>query len=139
MEDTITLLERTPTVAEFRRLREAMGWSCTTDGAMAIGLRSGLYAVCLMHGDEVIGCGRVVGDGGNYFYVQDIMLLSAYRGQGYGKQIVDAVMGFIAAHAQPGAFVGLMAASGVAPFYYQWGFKEREPDRPGMYRVWGQD
>ncbi len=87
------------------------------------------------HGN-VIGCGRVVGDGGIYFYVQDVMVLPAYQKQGLGRRIMDAIMAYIAAHARSNSFIGLMAADGVAPFYYRYGFGERPPNRPGMFRMW---
>lgn len=87
------------------------------------------------HG-KVIGCGRVVGDGGIYFYVQDVMILPAYQKQGLGRRIMDAIMAYISAHARSNSFIGLMAADGVAPFYYRYGFGERPPNRPGMFRMW---
>jgi GNAT superfamily N-acetyltransferase len=87
------------------------------------------------HGD-IIGCGRVVGDGGVYFYVQDVMVLPAYQRQGLGRRIMDAIMAYISAHAGSNSFIGLMAANGVAPFYYRYGFTERPPNRPGMFRMW---
>ena len=45
------------------------------------------------------------------------------------------VMGYIMANTKSGAFVGLMAAKGLEEYYKQFGFKARDEDAPGMYRV----
>jgi GNAT superfamily N-acetyltransferase len=91
--------------------------------------------VCIVLANEVIGCGRVVGDGGVYFYVQDIIVLPEFQGKGIGRHIMDAIMEYLKTHASNGAFVGLMAAKGVSEFYERYGFKERPSDAPGMFRV----
>jgi GNAT superfamily N-acetyltransferase len=138
MEDEYILVERPPTVEEYQRLREAVGWESVDAEATETGLRNALFSVCLIHKDEVIGCGRVVGDGGIYFYIQDIIVLREFQGEGLGRRIMDAVMGYLSSHAHSNAFIGLMAAKGVSEFYRQYGFAERPPDRPGMFRIWGK-
>lgn len=129
----IRLVEQVPTLADYRRLREAVGWENGDAEAQATALRGALFSVCLIAEDEVIGCGRVVGDGGQYYYVQDIIVLPPYQGQGLGRRIMDAIMAYLAIHTRPGAFVALMAAQGAAPFYERYGFVIRPLDRPGMW------
>jgi ribosomal protein S18 acetylase RimI-like enzyme len=138
MSDTYVLVERSPTIEEYQRLCEAVGWETVDDEATETGLQSALFSVCVIHKGEVIGCGRVVGDGGIYFYIQDIIVLPEFQGRGLGRRIMDAVMGYLDAHAHPNAFVGLMAAKGVSGLYEKYGFAERPPGRPGMFRVWGK-
>ena len=130
------LVERDPTVAEYQRLRRAVGWSEMTEEGLAVGLPRALFSVVLELDGEAIGCGRVVGDGGLYFYVQDVIVLTEHRGRGLGRLIMDAVMGYLEDTAKPGAFVGLMAAKDVAPFYERFGFAVRPERQPGMFRVW---
>lgn len=130
------LVERIPTVEEYRRLREAVGWENIDNEAIEIGLRNSLFSVCVIHKGEVIGCGRVVGDGGIYFYIQDIIVMPEFQQKGIGKRIMDAVMDYLSQHARPNAFIGLMAAKGVSKFYEKYGFQERPPDRPGMFLIW---
>jgi len=130
------LVERDPTVAEYQRLRRAVGWSEMTEEGLAVGLPRALFSVVLELDGEAIGCGRVVGDGGLYFYVQDVIVLTEHRGRGLGRLIMDAVMGYLEETAKPGAFVGLMAAKDVAPFYERFGFAVRPERQPGMFRVW---
>ena len=132
------LVERPPTVEEYQRLREAVGWESVDVEATEIGLRNALFSVCAIYKDKVIGCGRVVSDGGIYFYIQDIIVLPEFQGKGLGRRMMDAVMGYLSSHAHPNAFIGLMAAKGVSEFYEKYGFAERPPDRPGMFRIWGK-
>jgi ribosomal protein S18 acetylase RimI-like enzyme len=138
MDDGLILVERPPTVEEYQRLREAVGWDSVDDEATEMGLRNALFSVCMIHRDQVISCGRVVGDGGIYFYIQDIIVLPEFQGRGLGRRIMDAVMDYLSSHAHPNAFIGLMAAKGVSRFYEKYGFAERPPGRPGMFRIWGK-
>jgi len=71
--------------------------------------------VVVLRGGEFVGCGRVVGDGGLYFYLQDIALLPEHQGRGLGAAIMDAVMAYLERTARRGAFIGLMAASDAPP------------------------
>jgi GNAT superfamily N-acetyltransferase len=134
-QDEFQVVERVPTVEEYLALREAVGWGRLGEDMAVRGLTNALFTACVLHGNDVVGCGRVIGDGGLYFYLQDIMVLPAFQGQGLGKRLMQSILGYLEAHALPGAFVGLMAASGVATFYTQFGFAVRAPDRPGMFRL----
>ena len=138
MEEYI-LIERPLSVEEYLRLREAIGWWYVDSEALKICLPNSLFSFCVIHNDEVIGCGRVVGDGGMYFYIQDIIVLPEFQGKGIGRRIMDAVMDFITFHPHTGAFVALMAAKGVSKFYEKYGFQERPLDRPGMFRIWERE
>ena len=130
------LLQRSPTVEEYQQLRKAVGWYVVNNEATEQGLQNSLYSVCLVHGETVVGCGRIVGDSGIYFYLQDIIVLPEFQGKGGGRMIMDRMMQFLKSHAAPNAFVGLMAAKDVAGFYEQYGFSRRPADRPGMFIVW---
>lgn len=134
------LVERPPTSDEYRTMRREVGWADVDPEAVAVGLASALYSACLEGPDgEILGCARVVGDGGIYFYVQDVIVRPPYQGHGLGARLMDAVMAFLASTARSNAFVGLMAAEGVSRFYRRYGFVERPEGRPGMYRMWGVD
>jgi ribosomal protein S18 acetylase RimI-like enzyme len=130
------LEERPPPLEDYQRLRQAVGWEEVDRKVVRAGLESALYSVTLFYKDEVIGCGRVVGDGGIYFYIQDIIVMPEHQMMGLGKGIMERVMGYIRSKAGRHSFVGLMAAEGVAAFYERYGFAERPPGRPGMYRMW---
>ncbi len=136
LPDDFRLIERLPTITEYRALRTAVGWSNLPDEATRRGLDNASFTVCLERHGDTIGCGRVVGDGGIYFYIQDIIVHPDFQGRGLGRRIMDAVMQYLSDHAAPNAFMGLMAATGVCEFYERYGFAVRPDDRPGMFRVW---
>lgn len=136
MKDEFELLEEIPDVEAYRRLRRIVGWEDVDFETAALGLKNALYSLTLKHKGEVVGCGRVVGDGAIYFYIQDIIVTPEYQGRRLGARIMEKVMGFIETHARDNSFIGLMAAKGVEDFYLRYGFETRPPDRPGMYRMW---
>jgi GNAT superfamily N-acetyltransferase len=129
-------LEQAPPPEGYANLRAAVGWDALAPEAVETGLRNALYSVAVYDGDQLIGCGRVVGDGGLYFYLQDIIVLPEYQGRGVGHGIMKRVMGYLEENARKNAFVGLMAAVGVKDFYHRYGFRRRPDDRPGMFRIW---
>jgi len=133
------IVERSPTPEEYQKLREAVGWGNLGAEAMGIGLHNSLFSVCVIYEGKIIGCGRVIGDGGIYFYVQDIIVLPEFQRHGIGKRIMNTVLSYLGSHARPGAFVGLMAAKGSSKFYEKYGFIERPSERPGMFRIWAHN
>lgn len=130
------LLERAPTIEEYQRLRRAVGWNEMTDEGVAEGLPNALWSAVLELDGEIVGCARVVGDGGLYFYLQDVIVVPEHQGRGQGAHLMDALMGYLERSARPGAFVGLMAAVGAEAFYERYGFRRRAEAQPGMFRVW---
>ena len=136
MKDDTQLVERRPTVAEYQMLRAAVAWPEVDERQVERGLSGDLYAVCAERNGDTIGCARLVGDGGIYIYIQDVIVLPDYQGLGVGRRLMDRIMGQIDRLAGRNTFVALMAAEGVVPFYQRYGFAARSADRPGMFRLW---
>jgi ribosomal protein S18 acetylase RimI-like enzyme len=132
---SIECIERVPTAAEYLALRQSVGWHGLSATASETGLAHSLYAVCAQQGSEVVGCGRIVGDGGVYFYIQDLVVRPEYQRRELGTQIMKKLMGYIERHAQSGAFIGLMAAPGLEDFYARFSFTRFPEDSPGML-IW---
>jgi ribosomal protein S18 acetylase RimI-like enzyme len=82
---TIAIVERAPTPDEYRRLRVSVGWNELSPDAIRAGLTGSLYSVVLERDGEAVGCGRVVGDGGVYFYVQDVIVVPELQGLGWAR------------------------------------------------------
>ena len=138
MKESIELLERPPTVAEYQTLRRSTGWTMQPDETVQLGLDKALYSVCALASGRVVGCARVVGDGALYFYIQDLIVLREHQGRGIGRMMMDRVMAWLDKNAGPDAFIGLMAARSYSPFYDRYGFEPRPGNAPGMYLVRGE-
>ena len=126
--------EQKPLADEYAALRNAVGWGNlpleTAEGA----LEGAMFCVSVRYGRELVGFGRVVGDGCFTFYIQDIIIHPDHQRKGLGKAVMGRIMGYIESAGLEGAYIGLMAARGAVGFYEQLGFKTRPQDAPGMER-----
>jgi GNAT superfamily N-acetyltransferase len=132
MREEYVVVERTPTVEEYNRVRRAAGLSVKDEQAARQGLANTLYGICILHDGEAVGIGRVIGDGGLFYDIVDVAVVVEHQKKGLGKIIMDALLGYIHAHARPTALICLMANKGMASFYEKFGFKARDTDMPGM-------
>jgi ribosomal protein S18 acetylase RimI-like enzyme len=126
---------RSPTVSEYRKLRDLVGWWQADENATDTGLKNSLFSAVAVEQNTAIGFGRVTGDGGLYFYIQDLIVDPEFQNKGFGKSLMKELMDYITANAKSGAFVGLMAAKGLEKYYEPFGFKSRDEDAPGMYQI----
>jgi len=127
-----------PTVREYNRLRRDAGWPEMDPGTVEGCLPRSLHVVCAYQGQEIVGVGRVVGDGGLCFYIQDVIVLKSHQGRGIGAGLMDRIMDFIAARSVRDTYVGLMSAVGKEAFYHRYGFTSRPTEKLGcgMTRFW---
>jgi ribosomal protein S18 acetylase RimI-like enzyme len=121
-----------PSVAVYRRLREQSGLSAMTVEAAERGLPNSLFAVELVADGQVIGMGRVIGDGGCFYQVVDIAVLPEYQGRGLGKAIMREISGYIEREVPESGFVSLLADGKAFELYQQFGFKLSAPHSVGM-------
>ncbi|MGN6489504.1 MAG: GNAT family N-acetyltransferase [Devosia sp.] len=126
------LVERLPTVAEFCDLRRLSGLTPKTEEAAAAGLPNTLYSVVVEHGDETVGMGRIIGDGGTVYQIADMAVLPAHQGKGQGKRIMQALVGWLQANAPKSAYVNLIADGEAKNLYAQFGFAPTAPASIGM-------
>ena len=75
--------------------------------------------------DELIGMGRLVGDGAMYWYLQEIVVLPAYQGMGIGTMIVNHLVDYAVKNSSTGKFttIGGVSAKGKEGFYHKLGFE----------------
>lgn len=128
---TFELVDNTLTAEDFIRLKVAAGFMERPAEQVEKALQNGLFNVSAVCDGEVVGMGRLVGDGAMYWYLQEIIVLPAYQGKGIGKSIVNRLLEHIESSLLPGtgAEVGLTAVKGKEPFYERCGF---ETVRTGM-------
>lgn len=127
------MIERIPTIEEYRELRRLSGLSGKSEEAATRGLPNTIHAVVIEHEGAAIGMGRLIGDGGTAYQVTDIAVLEAHRGKGLGKRIVAALVDWLKANAPPTAYVSLIADGPAKALYAQYGFAETAPESVGMY------
>jgi ribosomal protein S18 acetylase RimI-like enzyme len=135
MTDDYTITTDTPTVADYCRLRRGAGLSPKSPEIAARALPNTIHAAQVHQRGEVIGMGRVIGDGGAFYQVTDIAVLPAHQGRGLGKSIMASLMAQLRASALPGAYVSLIADGEAQRLYAQFGFAPTTPKSIGMAQV----
>lgn len=130
MEPTLAL--EIPGNDEYRGLRTAAGLSLMTAEGATTGLPASWSSVCVRHAGELIGMGRVVGDGGLFLFVVDIAVTPAWQGKGLGRRIMRALVDDIRARAPSRTMIGLFADGTAHELYAKFGFKRAAPDAHGM-------
>ena len=129
-----------PSAQDYNRLRRDAGWPEMQAEAADRCLPESQYVVCAFDGDEMVGTGRVVGDGALCIYIQDVIVLKSHQGLGIGAGLMDRIMAFISHRAVRDTYVGLMSAVEKEGFYERYGFTIRPTGElgAGMTRVWNR-
>ena len=75
-------------------LYDDAGWTSYTDEPELLmkAIENSLRVWTLWEGEKLIGLARTVGDGATICYLQDILLLEAYQGRGYGSDLLKEIM-----------------------------------------------
>ncbi|HNV79559.1 MAG TPA: GNAT family N-acetyltransferase [Thermomonas sp.] len=134
LEDVV-LVERFPGIDDYRRMRASTGLSAKSAEASARGLANTTYGVSLLRDGNVVGMGRIVGDGGCFHFVVDIAVDPQLQGRGLGKRIMDALDAWLRANAEPTAHVSLFADGNARHLYARYGFAQSEKSVGMFYRV----
>ena len=121
-----------PSAEEYVRLRRDTGLSARSVEAAELGLPNSLFAVCVRDGAELVGMGRIIGDGGCNYEIVDMAVHPDYQRQGIGKRIMEALMNWLHEHAPPTAYVCLIADDHAPELYAQFGFEPVAPRSIGM-------
>ena len=95
------------------------GWSQDVIPAM---VKNSFRFVGLFNGSELVGMGRALSDGVSDAYIQDIVVRTDYRGQGWGLKIVKLLVDELRAAGID--WIGLIGVPGSKPFYEKLGFGE---------------
>jgi GNAT superfamily N-acetyltransferase len=120
---------------DYQKLRMTTGWDMFHDKVVERSLSMDLFSVSVYEGNNIIGCGRVIGDGIMYFYIQDIIVHPDHQKIGIGTKIMLEIEKFLESRTINNSFVGLMASKEAKGFYLRFGYSERSPERPGMSKI----
>ena len=124
--------ENTLTAKQFLLLRQSVGGT-GVELQIEKALESGLYTILAKDGEQVVGMGRLVGDGFTICYIQDLIVLPEYQGKGIGTAIMEKLIDYIKDNAIPNTYVtaGLFSAKGKESFYEKFGFYIRPNENRG--------
>jgi GNAT superfamily N-acetyltransferase len=135
MDKHVLILDQLPTPAEYRALCTAVGWAGSMNlAASEAALAGSRFGVVAVKDNQVIGMGRVVGDGAMFFYVQDVAVHPGAQGQGIGRLIIERLLALVRASASGPALVGLFATEVARPLYIKLGFADHE-ELLGMFQI----
>lgn len=114
------------------QLRSTVGWDSLSESTLTKALTNSIFFASIWHQGHAVAMGRIVGDGHQYFYLQDMIVHPAHQKLGLCQRITEHLVSQVKSIAEPGAFFGLMAAENVASVYQKYGFFERPANMPGM-------
>lgn len=123
--------DKPPTPEEFNQLRESAGWGPLPLRHATTALDNSMFCVSVHLGKQLIGMGRVVGDGGYAFLLQEIIVLEEFQGQGLGSRIVERLLERIDELGLDRAYVVLMSSQDHESFYERFGFQRRPNEHRG--------
>lgn len=130
--EKINIINKNPSVETYRNLRKIAGLSPKTAEAAEKGLRGTIFAVQIELEGEIVGMGRLIGDGGCHFQVVDIAVLPRHQGRGIGTLIMEEITRYIRENLPRSAYVSLIADGPAHKLYEKFGFKPTAPASVGM-------
>lgn len=122
--ENLRLTNELPKPEAFINLRVKAGLSTKSLEGATIGLKNSWYSVALYNEEELVGFGRIIGDGGTVFQITDVAVLPEYQGQGLGKCIMTELTDYITEHASKFSYVSLIADGPAYKLYEKYGFKD---------------
>jgi GNAT superfamily N-acetyltransferase len=130
----ITIVERKPTIAEYESVVASVGFRRHGHAAVEIALANTVFAVCAVEEEEVVGVGRIVGDGAISFLLTNIMVRPSHQRRGIGTRIVQSLCGLMETLSYKNMVLEVVAQPELSHFYERLGFKASRNAPPGMVR-----
>lgn len=135
---TVTLISNHMGIDTYLELRKAVGFKPLSRTQAKKALEHSLYIVCAYMDAQIVGMGRLVGDGAVICYIQDLMIHPDFQHCGIGSVLIEDLIRYVEELCEEGTeiMLDLMCAVGREPFYQKHGFISRPNDNlgPGMIR-----
>ena len=77
----ISIKENINNVLEYNYLFDEVGWGSYEYEISKKALENTIYSVSVYDDEEIIGYGRLIGDGICFIYIHDVMVLPSYQNQ----------------------------------------------------------
>lgn len=127
--------QKIPSSAQYNKLRENSGMGGRkADEKIKIALEGSLYLVSVYEDDNLIGMGRIIGDGGISFAVSDIMVDKKYQNQGIANKIMNLIDKWFDENTDENSFIMLIANKPADKLYLKHKFYYLGDERLGMLR-----
>lgn len=109
---------------DYCKLRESVQWANFSKTQTEKSLKNSLYTVAAETDNQVVGMGRLIGDG-MYYIIVDIVVQPAYQKKGIGSRIFDMIVEYVDRETPVGgrSSIQLIAEKGTETFYEKKGFK----------------
>lgn len=124
--------ENVLTANDFALLQESVGWGGQIK-QIEKALQNTIFTISAYDGDNIVGMGRLVGDGAVIWYIMNLVIQPQYQRNGIGTEIMNQLLAFISKESIPetNVTIGLFSAKGKEPFYEKFGFKIRPDENSG--------
>jgi len=104
--------------------KDAGWWNDENDGVdpcfvQKIVAGSFCFSVAILE-DRIIGMGRAISDGVSDAYIQDVVVLNKYRGNGIGVLLMDSIIEFLKSKGI--GWISLISEPKAIKFYEKYGF-----------------
>ena len=116
--------ENTLSYEDYCRLRQSVGWTNFSKTQTEKSLERSLYTVVAGSDGQMVGMGRLIGDG-MYYMIVDIVVLPTYQKMGIGSTILNMIVDYVNRETPVGgrSSIQLIAEKGKEKFYEKRGFK----------------
>ncbi len=74
---------------DYQHLRKTTKWATLPDSTVKKALQKDLFSIAVYSNKQIVGMGRVIGDGAIYFYIQDVIVHPEFKNQGIGKLVLS--------------------------------------------------
>ena len=123
-----------PTNEEFLKLFNSVGWDRAAE-KIEENRKNTCFAVCAYENGEIVGMGRVVGDG-SYFTIYDLVVDKDHQGKGVGQMLILDILDWYYQFKDADTFLYLTASKGKEGFYEKFGFRVRPNEDVGSGMKW---
>lgn len=131
---TLVIKYSFPKVGEFIKLFNSIDWE-RDKKRVKEHKKHCSFAVSLYIDKEIVGMGRVVGDGA-YFTIYDIVVDKNYQGLGIGSIIMREIVDWYKTIADDDTFLYVNASKNKEKFYEKFGFRSRPNEDVGAGMKW---
>lgn len=131
---TIIIKYQLPKIGEFIKLFNSVDWE-RDKKRIKEHKKHSCFAVSLYIENEIVGMGRVVGDGA-YYTIYDIVVDKEHQGLGIGSIIMREIVDWYKTIEDDDTFLYVNASKNKESFYEKFGFRSRPNEDVGAGMKW---